>query len=87
MSSPLDRIEACRRALETTCRKSGAWISADGRVGEEVAAGLLGIAPGTLANKRGEGTAPQHYRLPGGGHRVTYGLFDVAVWIESFRSE
>lgn len=87
MSDPLARIEACRRALEATCRESGAFISGDGRIGEEVAAELLGVASGTLARRRTEGTGPPSYRLGGGGHRVTYHLDDLAAWIEAARCE
>jgi hypothetical protein len=81
-----DRVEACRRALERACRDAGAWISGDGRIGEDHAASLLGWAPGTLANRRAEGTAPPHYRLGGNGHRVTYALHDLAAWIVGHRA-
>jgi len=83
----LDRIEATRAALDAACREAGAWVSGDGRVGEETAAELLGIAPGTLANRRANGSAPRHYRLGGGGHRITYAVLDLAVWIESAASD
>lgn len=76
-----ERIELCRRALERSVRDSGEWISGDGRVSEEVAAHLIGIAPDTLANRRYAGTAPPHYRTG----RVTYSLADIAEWIEQQR--
>lgn len=82
-----ERIAACAAQLERRCREAGSWISGDGRVGEDVAAALLGWAPGTMANRRLEGSAPPHYRLGGGGHRVTYGLHDLAVWIVAHRVE
>lgn len=85
MSDPLSRIAATERKLAETCKETGAWISADGRVGEGTCARLLGISSGTLANKRTDGTAPPFYQLSGGGHRVTYSLFDVASWIEAAR--
>lgn len=85
--NPLSRIEATRRALKASCRDAGAWISGDGRIGEEDAARLLGISSGTLANKRADGTAPPFYQLGGGGHRITFALFDIASWIESARCE
>lgn len=82
-----ERVDACRRALESTCRESGAYVTGDGRIGEEVAAQLLGFAAGTLANRRSEGTGPPSYKLGGGGHRVTYRLSDLAAWIEAMRCE
>jgi hypothetical protein len=82
-----DRVADCAAQLERRCREAGSWISGDGRVGEEVVAALLGLAPGTLANKRCEGSAPPHFRLPGGGHRVTYSLGDLARWIVAHRVE
>ena len=87
MHDPLNRIAATQRRLEEAVRESGDWISGDGRVGEMVAAGLLGLAPGTLKNRRSEGTAPPYYQLGGGGSRVTYALFDLATWIEGTRVE
>lgn len=80
-----DRVEHTRRTLERCVRESGEWMSADGRVTEHVAGALLGLADGSLANKRIEGDAPPHYRLGGGGHRVTYNLYDLAVFIERKR--
>lgn len=81
------RIDACARALEQSCRESGAWISGDGRIGEADAAALLGFSPGSMANMRAEGKAPSHFKLGGGGHRVSYRLRDLAEWIEARRSE
>jgi hypothetical protein len=88
-SKPTDaeRIAACFAMLERRCREVGTWISGDGRVGEDAAAALLGWAPGTMANRRLEGSAPPHYRLGGNGHRVTYSLRDLAEWIERRRCE
>ena len=78
-SDTAERIAACAAQLERRCREAGTWISGDGRIGEEVAAALLGLAAGTLANRRCEGSAPPHYRLGGNGHRVTYSLHDLAA--------
>lgn len=87
LNNPLDRIEHTRRGLETAARAIGAWISADGRVDEKTAAVLLSISPGTLRNQRSAGTAPPFYQIGGGGARVTFSLFDLAVFIESRRRE
>ena len=85
MLSESDRVEACRAALEAACREAGAFITGDGRVGEEVAAQLLGLAVGTMANKRSEGVSPPYYRIGCNGHRVTYRLADLAAWVEATR--
>ena len=79
-----ERIELTLGALERRVCDSKAWLSGDGRVSEQTAGELLGLAVGTLANKRAEGTSPPHYQL-GGGHRITYSLYDLAFWIESKR--
>ena len=63
------------------------WVSGDGRIGEADLAALLGIAPGTLANRRLAGSAPRSYKLGGKGHRVTYALIDVAEWLIAHRCE
>lgn len=73
--------------LEEKAKELGLWVSADGRVGEADLALLLGLSPGTLANKRREGTAPTHYALGGNGHRVTYRLADAAQWLEAHRDK
>lgn len=60
-------------------------VTMDDRIGEADLAKLLGIAPGTMANRRREGKAPTHYTFATAGHRVTYRLDDVAAWIERTR--
>jgi hypothetical protein len=82
-----DLVDDCAAQLERRCREAGTWISGDGRIGEDAVAALLGLASGTLANKRLEGSAPPHYRLGGNGHRIPYGLRDVAAWIVAHRVE
>jgi hypothetical protein len=82
-----ERIVACAAQLERRCREAGTWVSGDGRVGEDACAALLGLSAGTLANRRCEGSAPPHYRLGGGGHRVTYSIDDLARWIVAHRVE
>ncbi|MDR6535593.1 hypothetical protein [Variovorax soli] len=77
-----DRAATCETMLRTAAREAGAFISGDGRVHEEVAAALLGIAPGTLANQRRAGTGPIFYRVSG---RPTYRLIDLAEVIERGR--
>jgi len=79
------RVAGTVRTLTDAVRESGEWLSPDGRVGETTAAWLLGLAVGSLANARTEGRAPPHYRLGGGGHRVTYRISDLADWIEGTR--
>lgn len=79
------RVAGTVRTLTGAVRESGEWLSPDGRVGEATAAWLLGLAPGSLANARTEGRAPPHYRMGGGGHRVTYRVSDLAEWIEGTR--
>lgn len=76
------RVAACEAMLRSAALDAGAFISGDGRVHEEVAAALLGIAPGTLANQRRAGTAPPFYRVSG---RPTYRLLDLAELIEQGR--
>ena len=83
MSEALEaRIAACEATLRAAVDRAGAFISGDGRVHEEVAAPLLGIATGTLANQRRAGTGPAFYRVSG---RPTYRLRDLAETIERGR--
>lgn len=77
-----DRIAACEAMLKASAQASGAFVSGDGRVHEEVAAMLLGVAPGTLANQRRAGTGPAFYRVSG---RPTYRLSELAEVIERGR--
>ena len=78
------RVEETERLLLAAVREGGRWISGDQRVSEETAAWLLGIAPGSLANRRHAGTAPPSYRPAG---KVTYRLRDLAEFIEESRKE
>lgn len=82
MSDEEIRIEACEATLRKAAMEAGAFVSGDGRVVEEVAAALLGIAPGTLANQRRAGTGPAFYRVSG---RATYRLRTLAELIEHGR--
>jgi hypothetical protein len=83
MSADSDtRISACEAMLLRAAQEAGAFVSGDGRVHEEVAAALLGIAAGTLANQRRAGTGPAFYRVSG---RPTYRLSDLAQVIERGR--
>lgn len=62
-------------------------ISADLRVNEKDAAGLLGYAAGYLKHMRQEGRAPKHYTRGVGGGRISYRLTDIAIWIEHRRED
>jgi hypothetical protein len=81
-----DRIAATERALLAACRDAGAFVSGDGRVSEATAARLLGIAPGTLRNKRSDSdNAPPCYRRPLAGCSYSYRVAELAAWIEGGR--
>lgn len=82
-----DRILKTAEALFSCVQKNGLIMSADQRVSEVDAATLLCINPATLKNLRQEGSAPVSYRVSVGGCRVSYRLFDLAVWIEKKREE
>lgn len=82
MSDQASRTAACEAMLRTAAQEAGAFISGDGRVHEEIAAALLGIAAGTLANQRRAGNGPPFYRVSG---RPTYRLRDLAEVIERGR--
>ncbi|WP_152984552.1 helix-turn-helix transcriptional regulator [Stenotrophomonas terrae] len=79
------RADATAAQLRQQAEQQGMWLSADGRIGEADLAKLIGISPGTLANKRREGTAPDSFSLGGGRHKITYRLSDAARWLESHR--
>ncbi|MGY0634392.1 helix-turn-helix transcriptional regulator [Luteimonas sp. A478] len=78
-------IDDTAERLEAAAQDAGYWVSADGRVGETDVAAMIGLTPGSLANRRREGTAPMAYAIGGRGHRVTYRIIDVARWIEAHR--
>lgn len=80
------RTDATTERLTSEAIRAGYWISLDGRIGEGDLAKLLGITAGALANRRREGTAPPHYALGGGGHRITYRIADAARWLEGHRA-
>lgn len=77
-----ERVEICTRLLREAVERAGLWMSGDGRVGEEVAAKLLGWNVGALRNARSEGSGPRWYRLGGGGAKITYRIVDIAEFIE-----
>lgn len=79
------RIESTHEALLAGAKAGAFHVTADGRVSEACIAQLLGVAPGTMRNRRREGRAPPHYRVGGAGHGVTYRLDEVARWIEVCR--
>lgn len=79
------RISATVTRLEAWCAEHGRWVSPDKRVREDVAAEILGMAPGTMRNRRAA-LAPvlPCYQVSG---RVTYRLDDLAALVESSRTE
>ena len=77
--------EATALMLAKAATDAGYWISVDGRIGEGDLAALLGMKPESLANRRREGKGPPAFMLPGGGHKVTYRIPEVAAWIEASR--
>jgi len=79
------RSDATAAVLLQVAQERGFWVSGDGRIGEADAAELLGLTSASLANKRREGSAPPSYSLGGKGHRVTYRIAEIALWIESHR--
>lgn len=80
-------VERIRAAFERRCLGVDAWISADGRIGEQTAAALLGWSHGSLVNRRAEGTGPPHYKVGGAGNRISYALHELAEWVAAHRCE
>jgi hypothetical protein len=68
--------------LETAAIERGMQISGDKRVSEVNMAKLLSLSLGTLRNMRTEGKGPPAFAVGMDGSRVSYGLRDVARWIE-----
>jgi hypothetical protein len=64
------------RALELVCRERGFLVTPDGRVREDVAAQLLGLAAGTLRNWSYGETRLPYVRV---ARRRTYRLTDIAA--------
>lgn len=89
MTSSAEKIEArildTVRVLLAAVAKNAIVMSADQRVAEADAARLIGLQPASLKNLRAEGGAPPSYRVPVGGSRLSYRLFDLAQWIEARR--
>jgi hypothetical protein len=78
-----NRAEVTLRALQQA--SDGMLVTGDGRIGEADAAKLLGYEAETLAKKRAEGKGPPSYRLAVGSARISYRLYDLAIWIECSR--
>jgi len=74
-----DRLAAAARELADSCRAQGYLVTPDGRVREDAAAALLGMAPGTLRNW----SYLEDDRLPyvRVARRRTYFLSDLAALI------
>ena len=81
------RAESTADRLRDACNRDGIFITADDRVAEESAAGLIGMAAGSLKNCRQLGNGPDYYRCPAGGGRISYRLIDLAQWIEQRRED
>jgi hypothetical protein len=79
------RVEAVVAMWRGALREAGKVISGDLRCSEADAAWLLGLAPGSLKNRRHEGDTPRAYRIGVGGSRVSYRLHDLALWLERQR--
>lgn len=78
------RIADCLATLEATARTSATPVTGDGRVSEADAAGLVGLAAGTLRNLRAGACPLPFYKVAG---RVTYRLADLAEFIERQRAD
>lgn len=72
-------------AWKAHCAEQGIHVMPDGRVAESVAAALLGIAVGTLENRRRGGSGPPAVRVGVRGSRWSYRLADLAAWVELHR--
>lgn len=77
------RLAATEAQLFDAATSLGCWLTGDRRIGEADLARIIGWSADSLRNARAEGKGPVHFRLGGGGHRVTYRLSDVAAWIET----
>ena len=66
--------------LVTACHSHGYLVTPDGRVREEVAAELLGLAPGTLRNWSYSESPVPYTKV---ARRRTYRLSDIAAFMET----
>lgn len=80
-----DRARRTAETLRAAAEAAAMHVTADDRIGECDLARLLGVAAGTMANRRREGRGPPHFAMPFARHRVTYRIDDVATWIERSR--
>lgn len=91
MTNPVEKIDPrvldTVRVLLASVERNAIVMSADQRVSEADAARLIGLAPASLKNLRAEGGAPPAYRVPVGGSRLSYRIFDLALWIEGKRED
>lgn len=74
-----DRIAVRLQELESACQNHGYLLTPDGRVREEIAAELLGLAPGTLRNWSYSETPLPFTKV---ARRRTYRLADIAALLE-----
>lgn len=76
---PRDALTERLQAFKQWCAENGRWVSADDRVNEDVAAELLGLAPGTLRNWS---YVDQPLPIVRVAKRRTYRLRDLAAFLE-----
>lgn len=91
MTTPAEKMLDARvldtaRVLLAAIERARIPMTADQRVSEAAAARLIGMEPESLRNLRSKGGGPPCYRAPVGGHRRSYRVLDLAVWVESRRT-
>lgn len=72
-----DRVAELAQSYRAWCEERGHWVSADGRVREDVAAQLVDRSPLTIRNWFYDGRLPGVQIMPRG--RRTYRLTDLAA--------
>jgi hypothetical protein len=82
-----DRIEHIADRLMARAHDADMLVTGDGRVTCPTAAALLELTPGHMKNLRSQGAGPVYHRAGFNGHRVSYHVRDLAIWVESRRED
>lgn len=82
-----NRVDETAEQLLRVAIERSLFVTADTRVSEADAAGLVGYAPGSFKNLRSMQAGPNFFNRPLGGSRVSYRLSDLALWIEQSREK